>query len=114
MCGVVSLPYTVHVAMYVQYVPESVCVRVDPGGGGFWGLSPPPWPRSVICFHSKLFSSVHPTGRNDLNHLNNFRGAGVSLIESGVAAQGSKKVGLDDVCPSVCLSFLQAPSPPVT
>ena len=49
------------------------------GGGGGGGLEPPPWPRLEIFFLSKFHYSVHATGCNGLNHLNNIIGAGLSL-----------------------------------
>ena len=58
------------------------------GGGGLWGLQPPLLGPDLKYLYVSV--SVHPTGPNGLNLLNSLIGAGLSLIESDVAAQGSE------------------------
>ena len=56
------------------------------GGGGPWGPAPPSWARPGICFNSKLLVSIHPKVLNGQNHVNNIRGASITLLELGVTA----------------------------
>ena len=56
------------------------------GGGGLGGLPPPSWARPGICFNSKLLVSIHPKVLNGQNHVNNIRGASITLLELGVTA----------------------------
>ena len=55
-------------------------------GGGPWGPAPPSWARPGICFNSKLLVSIHPKVLNGQNHVNNIRGASITLLELGVTA----------------------------
>ena len=59
-------------------------------GGGALGASALPPPSGPDLKYLYVSVSVHPTGPNGLNLLNNLIGAGLSLIESDVAAQGSE------------------------
>ena len=61
--------------------------QIQGGGGGGLGACPPPsWARPGICFNSKLLVSIHPKVLNGQNHVNNIRGASITLLELGVTA----------------------------
>ena len=60
--------------------------QIQGGGGGAWGPAPPTLARPGKFFNSKLLVSIHPKVLNGQNHVNNIRGASITLLELGVTA----------------------------